>query len=816
MNHKTTFNLLLYLFIIFFHFIIPPRAESQSITPLNNSEEQAETAMESGHYSEAIAIWQALTLQELTPLQLGRIYNNIASVYWHLGESGKAVEAWNHSVTIYRKHEETDTEIPFLLTASMIDLAGAYNDLGQPFFSVPLLKDAIEIAENKQLTILKPFAYFALGNAHIIEGNFKKAISAYSISLEYQKLLKNDIDNQISLLLSTYNNQSRAYYQQSLITQQQVISAKELGLETAPQLQQQAQQYRAIALSIAQTAVALAEDNKSLVEAEALLQLALLSPYNPKTLESAQEILFHLPDSPSKVYALLDLAEQLLDDSLPVLMEAVSVARKINNKRVSSFALGALGHHYELQQKYSSANFWTQQALLEANTAIAPDSEYRWHWQMARIYYQTGKTEQAIESYQNAISNLQAIRSDLTQSSRNLAFNFQEEIEPIYRQLLQLLLSQNTNDNADNVTEILKIRDLLQLSELENFFRDDCLSINTNFDTRSFLQETNSVIVTSIILPEQTYLIWQFSDGQIELHGIDIPQNQLKNLVQEWRFNLENQETFDYLPLSQQLYYLFFNQDIKAQLDQQKPSTLVFVNDGILRNVPMSALHDGQEFLIQKYATSNSLGLNLQLNDRRSQKKVLAFGLSEAMNNFGSLPYVEEEMNQIDLVVNSKQFLNELFTADNFYEQTSYTGFSVIHLATHGWFSGSIDTSFLQAYRSQIYLPELEDALIQHNLNFSYNPIQLLILSACDTALGNTRATLGMSGIALRAGVNNVLASLWLLQDRQVVSLISEFYRHWITENDSLAESLQQAQISFINNRNSHPAFWSTIILMTN
>lgn len=173
-------------------------------------------------------------------------------------------------------------------------------------------------------------------------------------------------------------------------------------------------------------------------------------------------------------------------------------------------------------------------------------------------------------------------------------------------------------------------------------------------------------------------------------------------------------------------------------------------------------------------------------------------------------------MNQIDLVVNSKQFLNELFTADNFYEQTSYTGFSVIHLATHGWFSGSIDTSFLQAYRSQIYLPELEDALIQHNLNFSYNPIQLLILSACDTALGNTRATLGMSGIALRAGVNNVLASLWLLQDRQVVSLISEFYRHWITENDSLAESLQQAQISFINNRNSHPAFWSTIILMTN
>ena len=791
---------------------IQEKGQSQVNNLFNTSLESAQAAYQSGNYSEAITIWQNLLEQNLPPKQLAAIHNNIASVYWHLGKSGKAVEAWNHSVNIYRKHLTKNGEQSQLLAATLIDLATAYNDLGQPIFSLPLLSEVITLADEQQLNRIKPFAYFALGNAHTIKGDYTNAISAYSTSLEYNQASPH---NQIGI--STHNNLSRAYHQQALLSQQQALSASELGLELVKQLQKQAQQYRQNAFNSAQTAVALANNTSpSLVKVEAWLQLAQLSSAHTQDLRQAQAILFSLPDSSAKVYALLALARQLNYDSLPLLMAAVKSAQELNNPKATSFASGAVGHYYELQHQYPEALSWTRTARSAAEDARTPHSSYRWHWQLGRLLAQTGQIESAISSYREAITSLQAIRSDLVQASRDLTFNFQEDIEPIYRQLLQLLLSQNTS--SAHVDDILAIRDLLQLSELENFFQDDCLSLNPNLDTLKTLQQTNSVIVNSIILEQHTYLIWQFPNGKKTIRAVDIPRTKLDKLVQDWRFHLENLENDNYLPLSQQLYRLFFNQELEAELARINPSALVFINDGILRNVPMSALHDGQQFLIEKYAISNSLGLNLQLKETNStDKKVLAFGLSSKTQNFPPLPYVTEELDRIkSLTSKNKQFLDEEFTADNFSQETSYTNFSTLHLATHGWFSGSLESSFLQAYQSKISLSELETTLIQHNLNFPHNLLELLILSACDTATNNTRATLGMSGVAIRAGVNNVLGSLWSLQDRQTVLLISEFYRHWIDLNSSKAESLRQAQLEFINSRNNHPAIWSGIILITN
>ncbi|MGK7938303.1 MAG: CHAT domain-containing protein [Xenococcaceae cyanobacterium] len=800
--------------IIVLPLTIPKKSQSQVKDLLNTSFESAQAAYQSGNYSEAITIWQNLLEQNLPTKQLAAIHSNIASVYWHLGESGKAVDAWGMAVNIYRKHVRNNGEQAQLLAATLIDLATAYNDLGQPIFSRPLLSEVITLADEQQLNQIKPFAYFALGNAHTIEGNYSDAISAYSTSLEY-----NESSPQTQIYISTHSNLSQAYERQALISQQQAISAFELGLDTAEQLQEQAQQYRDYALSSAQTAVALAENiSPKLFKAEALLQLAQLSSEPTQNLKQAQTILLSLPISPAQVYALLDLAQQLQynNDSLPILTEAIKSAQKLNNPKLASFAHGAVGHYYELQHQYPEAIFWTRNALTAAESAQASDSSYRWHWQLGRILTQTGQIESAISSYRSSITSLQAFRSDLIQAKSELTFNFQENIEPIYRQLLQLLLSQKVSSSSFD--DVWQIRDLLQLSELESFFQDDCLSLNPNLDTLETLRRTNSVIVNSIILEQHTYLIWQFPNGQKTLHALDISRTKLETLVKEWRFNLENLENENYLPLSQQFYRLFFNQELESSLARLNPSTLVFINDGILRNVPMSALHDGQQFLIEKYAISNSLGLNLQLTETNStDKKVLAFGLSSKTQNFPPLPYVKEELNQIKLLnPNNQQFFNEKFTADNFSKQTRYTNSSVIHLATHGWFSGSLESSFLQAYQSKISLPELEATLIQHNLNFPHNLLELLILSACDTAMSDRRATLGMSGVALRAGVNNVLGSLWSIQDLPTVLLISEFYRHWLNLNSSKAESLRQAQLKFINSPNNHPALWSSMILITN
>ena len=807
---------MLYLFIIFLPLTLPKKSWSQPRNSLNISLEQAESAYQSGNYSEAISILQQLTEQELNPEQLAAVYSNIASIYWQLGQSGKAVRAWNQSVSIYRKH--LPKEKSELFAATIIDLATAYNDLGQPIFSIPLLNEAITLAEEQGLNQIKPFAYFALGGAYSNQGNYSDAISAYSTSLEYnKKSVKNQ--NLDSLLISTYGNLSRAYSQQAILTQQQARSAEQLGLNTAEQLQQKAEQYQNMALDLAKNAVILVENHSpSLVKAQALLQLAKLSPDKTNSLKQAQNILLKLPNSNAKVYALLDLAAQLSHDSLPILLEAVKSAEELDNNRISSFAYGALGYYYEAQQQYREAESWTQKALVAAEAAQAPDSSYRWHWQMGRILTKTGKTEAALFFYRSAITALQAIRSDLVQASRSRTFNFQEKIEPVYRELLQLLLSENVVEDDKRIDDILTVRDLLQLSELENFFQDDCLLLDTTLDTLKTLQQTNSVIVNSIVLEQNTYFIWQFPNGKKAVNAINIPQAQLARLIQEWRFNLVTLEHGNYLPLSQELYRLFFNSDLESELAKINPSNLIFINDGLLRNVPMAALHDGQQFLVQKYALSTSLGLNLQLKESTSVKrKVLAFGLSSKTDNFPPLPYVKDELKQIKLITNkNKQFFNEKFTANNFLEQTNYTKFRVIHLATHGWFSGYAENSFLQAYESEISLSKLEDALIQRNLTFPNNPLELMVLSACDTATDETRATLGMSGIALRAGVNSVLGSLWSIRDLETVSLISEFYRHWTQLNFSKAESLRQAQLSLINNGSDHPAIWSAMILMTN
>ena len=798
------------LFIIFLFLIIPTKVLSQSVNL-----ESAESAYISGNYSQALTIWKKLTEQELEPEELAQVYSNIGSVYWEVGEPGKAVPAWEKSVSLYRKHLKKNSNIANLFVANLIDLATAYNDLGQPIFSKSLLFEAIEVADKYLLNHLLPFIYFTKGNSYVAEGNYSEAIGSYSMVLQYIQQFPHQSYEKDNLEFLTHDNLSRAYAQQAILTKQQALASEEFDQDLTEILGKKVEDYKILALKSALTALRLVENQpSSLFKAEALLQLEKLSTQNPNShsLQQAQDILLTLPASWNKVYRLLNLAELMPQDSLPILMAAVESAEQINNPRVASFAYGAVGNYYEKLQQYSEAAFWTQKAQQAASSAQAHDSLYKWHWQMGRILTQTQNPGDATSFYQSAIASLQIIRPNLFDSSK---FDFEEDIEPIYRELLQLLLSQDTGE--ENIIEILQIRDLLQLSELENFFQDDCLSLNNNLDIPETLKATNSVIITSIILENQTYLVWQFPSGKSQITSLKITKTELEKLVKQWRFNLENLANDNYLPISQKLYRLFFNSDSETELATINPSNLVFINDGILRNVPMSALHDGTQFLIEKYPVSVSLGLSLQLKEPDIDKEILAFGIASKIEKFPPLPHVKQEFQEIELVASkNKQFLDQDFTIDNFLDQTSYTNFPIIHLATHAWFSGDLENSFLQAFERKISLPEFELALTEHNINFPNNRFDLLVLSACATAIGNDRATLGLSGVALRSGVNNVLGSLWAVNDREIVPLLSEFYRQWIDNNSSKAESLRQAQLNFINRFDNHPAIWSPMILMIN
>jgi CHAT domain-containing protein len=791
---------------------------SLTSSQLNILLDRADNAYVSGNYQEAVSIWLKI-VEEQKPKsnQLAVVYANLASVYWHTGRTGEAVKYWQESLEIYReiKTNKSDEKI----AATLVDTARAYNDLGQPRFSIPLVTEAISIAKKKELAKVKGMAYLTLGNARTIQGNYSSAINAYQSGLKNI----NRADSDLSIVVG--NNLSKAYQQRALITRQDAIAVEENEGLPASKLWQQVKSDRASAWQAANQATKIRENSQSIAQVEALLQLAKLAKDDAtksfdtvNSLLKAEVILSALPDSQQKVYALIELSK-LTDDydlrSKLILDSAVKTSRKIDNPRVASFAFGAMGKHYESQQQYDKALYWTKQAQFTAQQAQALDSLYQWDWQAARIYNATDETEAAIEAYERAIASLQSIRTNTSQSQGDPLSEFQSDLEPIYRGLIQLLLSNNSG-NSD-LRLALETKDLLLLSELENFFQDDCFRLEafTETDKLAYLKKTNTVVINTIVLNDKTYVIWQLPDGKFKKYAVNISQKQLQQLVNQWRFDLENKENDNYLALSQQLYKLFFPSEIESYLKTSKLQNLIFANDGILRNVPMAALHNGDKFLVENYAVVNSLGLNIQAKQPKPKiEKALAFGLTTGVNQFPPLPYVEQEIEQLGKIVDEQEFFNDKFTKKNFQQQIESNKSSLVHVATHGRFGGNRENTFLQAYQSQINLTELEEILSTHNLNFPDDPILLLVLSACDTAAGDPRATLGMSGVAVRSGVDNTLGSLWSVNDQQIVTLINGFYNNWIKDELSLPEALRQAQLDLIKSPDYHPSNWSSMILL--
>ena len=788
--------------------------ESQRSVLLN----QAEQAYISGNYQKAIALWLEITeKQKDESYQLANVYSNLASVYWHTGKPGEAIKYWQKSLEFYR--EQATDRAQAKLAATLIDTARAYNDLGQPRFSIPLLNEAVSIAKQHELVKVKDMAYLALGNAYTIEGNYNSAIDAY------QKSLKNIEQVSSDLPIVIWNNLSKAYKQKALITQQKAIASEKEGELSAGELWQEAKNDRALAWQAAKKATEIKANSESIARVEALLQLAKLAKNDPKkssdavnSLLKVEVLLSALPNSYQKVYALIEMGKLTKDydsRSKSILESAVKLSQKINDSRVASFAMGAMGKHYELQQEYDIALYWTKQAQFSAQQAQATDSLYQWDWQAARIYQAMGETDASIDAYQKAIASLQLIRNNSSQSQGDPLASFQGDIKPIYRSLIELLLANKSSNS--NLRQALETKDLLLLSELENFFEDDCFELETytERDKLAYLKQSNTAVVNTIILDKKTYLIWQFPNGEFKKYAVNVSRSQLEKLVTQWRFDLENKENDNYLFLSQKLYKLFFPSEIQADLETIKLKNLIFVNDGLLRNVPLASLHDGQKFLVENYSVTNSLGLNIRPKQANFPvEKAIVFGLSLETEQFPPLPYVEQEIEQLSNLIREKQFLNDEFSYDNFKQQVELNKASLVHIATHGRFGGTAENTFLQAYRSQISLKELEKTLGIHNNNFPARPIQLLVLSACETAATNPRSTLGMSGVAIRAGVSNVLGSLWSVNDRQIVTLIDGFYHYWLQDGLSQPEALRQAQLDSIESFNNHPSNWSSMILI--
>jgi len=268
--------------------------------------------------------------------------------------------------------------------------------------------------------------------------------------------------------------------------------------------------------------------------------------------------------------------------------------------------------------------------------------------------------------------------------------------------------------------------------------------------------------------------------------------------VNQFRYALNDFNSDNYLTNAQTLYQSLIA-PLETDLKALKIDTLIFANDVCLRSLPLAALHDGQQFLIEKY----NLGLipSVSLTDTSYEAlkdvRVLGMGASEFPNStLSNLPAVPVELFTIvDELWQGETFLNEEFTLENLREMRRQQRFGIVHLATHASFVPQRQNrAYIQFWDTQLGLDELRQ--VQW-----YAPpvVQLLVLSACETAIGDEDVEMGFAGLAVQAGVKSVLASLWKVEDVGTLGLMTQFYYQLNQEGvKTKAQALRQAQIAML------------------
>ncbi|MFO0310424.1 MAG: CHAT domain-containing protein, partial [Pseudanabaena sp.] len=313
-------------------------------------------------------------------------------------------------------------------------------------------------------------------------------------------------------------------------------------------------------------------------------------------------------------------------------------------------------------------------------------------------------------------------------------------------------------------------------------------------------------------------------------------EEEIITVLNDYRASLRDTSSLDYLEQAQKLYD-WVMRPIDAQLQSLKIETVVFVMDSGLRVIPPASLHDGKQFLVERYASANIPSLRVTRLEERDRKntRVLAMGLTEAREGLSALPAVEVEIRTIaNQVLSGTTFLDRDFTVNNLQAQRGKAKYGIIHLGTHGKFlQDRSNESFVQFWDGKLRSSQIP------SLRFDQPVIDMLTLSACETAVGNN---LGISGLAVESGARSILASLWTVSDAGTAPLMISFYKAF-PDALSKATALRKAQLDLIkgkvkivNNQIvgveglaaialpkgtgnidiSHPFFWSSFILVGN
>ena len=501
------------------------------------------------------------------------------------------------------------------------------------------------------------------------------------------------------------------------------------------------------------------------------------------------------------------------------LREAAAIAARIGDPTTESYALGYLGQVYEQAGQFPEALDLTRRAVFAAQLVDAPESLYRWQWQTGRILAATGHQEEAIQAYQRAVSTVQPIRHEFSRY-QGRRHSFRDSIGPVFFELADLLLKRAdvSQDPQEQQALLIHARDTSELykaAELQDYFKDECVKSARSRATPLEGIPKTTALIYPIILPDRLELLVSIA-GTWTRVASPVSVGRLTEAVRAFRHALQKRSTREYLPYARQLYTWMLT-PLEQELAAAKIDTLVFIPDGPLRTIPMAALHDGHQFLIHRFAVAVTPGIDLtDLRPiDRTGVRMLSLGLTEAVQGFPALPNVRAELEAVKAVYGGTALIDEQFRVPAVQTELHEQPYSMVHIATHGLVGKDAKDSFILAYDDKITMDRLSQLIGM--LQFRNTSLDLLTLSACETAVGDDQAALGLAGVAVKAGARSALASLWLIDDETTAQLVTEFYTQLQDPAISKAVALQRAQLKIARDPlHDHPCYWAPFLLINN
>ncbi|MBF1990974.1 MAG: CHAT domain-containing protein [Fischerella thermalis M58_A2018_009] len=773
------------------------------------------------------------------------------SLLLELGRTQQALDSWKQAVRIYTQLGDEVGRI-----RSSINLAQAEQTLGLYRQAQRNLEQLVDSVDKQPDSVIKITLLRSLGDVLQLVGELDKSTKVLQKSRDLAQKLRSP-DQLAATLLSIGNiyraSGNRASEQLNTFSEARLTPLHCRTSNAQQPISQEASQAYQQAVQYYQQAATLSKSPVGQIQAKLNQLSVLLEMHNwsQARLLSAdiQPRLSQIPVSQTAIFTRINLAQSLVcfkqttNADIPEWREiaqdfatAIKQARSIGDQRSEAYALGALGALYLETKDLDNAQKLTEEAFKIAQTMQLGDIAYLWQWQLGYILRIKGDIPGAIAFYNQAYDTLQSLRNDLVALNPDIQFSFRDNVEPVYRQYVDLLLlpenrasgivnNKQPKTNQKKLQQARKVIEALQFTELENFFREACLQpVPKQIDEVVDKTDTTAAVIYPIILKDRLEIILKLpTESELYHYTTNQQANEIeKNLDKLQQLLTQPDRINDVKKLSGTVYNWLI-QPLENKLKNKNIKTLVFVLDGSLRNIPMAVLYDQQDqkFLIQKYAIALAPGLQL-IDPKPLQKRTfnaLTAGVSKERKienrTFSPLTYVEYELRTIQSAIpKTEELLNQNFTRKNVQNQMQAAPYTVVHIATHGEFSSNAEKTFILTWNQLLKVKDFDKILRLGNSSKS-RAIELLVLSACQTALGDKRATLGLAGIAVRAGARSTLATLWSVDDESTAVLMSKFYDELENPTLTKADALRRAQISLLES-DEIPYLWAPYVLVGN